>query len=151
TLYSLVLSDTECRELARNEPWRSLWFLNDSKAYHIFNDNGRELTIDQKNILIWSKMYDNIQESPDCPSDDVVDDDDMLDGWFILQKRKREKDRAEAELESSTKSQKIKNASEVFVMTSQKDADRVERMNDTTASMIKKQRLETIKKQGTVT
>ena len=45
--------------------------------------------IDQKNILILSRMYDNVQESLDCPADDIMQDDDMLDGWFIHQKNKK--------------------------------------------------------------
>ena len=48
-------------------------------------------------------MYDNIQESLDYPSEDVVEDDDMLDGWLIIQKQKRDKERAVSELENTTK------------------------------------------------
>ena len=39
-------------------------------------------------IVIWSKMYDNVQESIDAPIQSVMEDDDALDGWFIVQNRK---------------------------------------------------------------
>ena len=38
-----------------------------------------ELTYNQKNLMIWSQMYDNIQETLDCPSKEVIEDDDILD------------------------------------------------------------------------
>ena len=48
-------------------------------------------------------MYDNIQESMDCPTEDVINDDDMLDGWFIVQNRKREKDKKEKDVDLAEK------------------------------------------------
>ena len=117
----------------------------------LFFKSGRELSTDQKNIIVWSRMYDNVQESLDCPSDDVIKDDDMLDGWFIVQKRKREKERAEAEIDNSMSNEKIKNAGELFMMaSSQKDADRINSMNDVNSTMIKKQRMATVKAKGEV-
>ena len=147
--HSMLLSEKQVRELARNEPWKALWTLNDTKTVNLFMNQDRELSIDQKNILIWSRMYDNIQESMDCPSDDVIADDDMLDGWFIIQRRKQEKERAEKELDSSMKNSKITNADEVFVMAgSQKDVDRINTMNSTTGQMTKKERMAVIQQKG---
>ena len=39
----------------------------------------------------------------DCPTDDVIKDDDLLDGWFVIQAKKREKDRLEKEFEEKNK------------------------------------------------
>jgi hypothetical protein len=76
----------------------------------------------------------------DCPSKDVIEDDDMLDGWFILQNKKREKEKAEAEFDKNT-NEKIKNSSEVFVMANNKnDKERIESMNSYHAMMVKKER-----------
>ena len=44
-----------------------------------------------KNIVMWSQLYDNVQESMDAPTKDVIKDDDLLDGWLIVQGKKREK------------------------------------------------------------
>lgn len=147
--HELLLPENKIRDLARNEPWRSFWILNESNTFKLFFNNDRELSTDQKHILIWSQMYDNVQESMDCPSEDVINDDDMLDGWFILQKRKRDKDRAEAELGDSTNNEKIKNAGEIFMMAgSNKDAQRINNMNDIGGKIIKQQRFATIHQKG---
>jgi hypothetical protein len=147
--HSMLLSEKQVRELARSEPWKALWTLNETKTVNLFMNQDRELSIDQKNILIWSRMYDNIQESMDCPSDDVIVDDDMLDGWFIIQRKKQDKERAERELGSSTKNSKITDADEVFVMAgSQNDIDRINTMNSTTGQMTKKERMAVIHQKG---
>ena len=101
---------------------------------------------DQKNLLAWSTMYDNIYESPDAPSEDVINDDDLLDGWTILQKKKREREKAQAELEAKM-GDKAQGAGEIFLMAGSKnDAERIETMNDVNATMTKKERLHTIRK-----
>jgi len=147
-----ILTENQCRELARNEPWKSLWVIKNNTKIQLFeNPPNTELTFNQKNLLIWSQMYDNIQESLDCPANDVIDDDDMLDGWFIVQSKKRDKEKSEREFENSVKSEKIKNASEIFVMAnSKKDKDRIEGMNNVHGTNIKRQRSELIKQKSTV-
>jgi hypothetical protein len=146
------LHDSQIRELARNEPWKSLWVVKDNTKIKLFNNvESSELTYNQKNLIIWSQMYDNIQESLDCPNKDVIDDDDMLDGWFIIQSKKREQEKAEQDINESTKNGKIKNASEVFVVAnSKKDADRINSVNSIHSHMVKKQRDGTLKQKGTV-
>jgi hypothetical protein len=149
---SSVLPESKIRQLARTEPWRSLWVIHEKSGTQLFpNSQGLELTHNQKNIIIWAQTYDNIQESMDCPNKEVIEDDDMLDGWFILQSRKREKERNEKELEDTIQSDKIRNASEVFVVTSPKNKDKIENMNNPYSMMIKKQREELLKRKGTVT
>jgi hypothetical protein len=145
------LSDSTTRNLARNEPWKSLWAIRENSGIKLFqNKEDQELTYNQKNLIIWSQMYDNIQESIDCPPKDVIEDDDMLDGWFILQAKKREKEKAEAEFENTTNS-KIKNSSEIYVMANNKnDQERIDGMNSYHASVVKKQRGELIKSKGAV-
>jgi hypothetical protein len=149
---SNFLSENQLRELARNEPWKTLWITRENSGCKLFkNTDDSELTYNQKNLLIWSQMYDSIQESLDCPSKDVIEDDDMLDGWFILQNKKREKEKLEKELDDKIVNDKIKNSSEVFVMAKDKKArQNVENLNDPSAKMIKKQRENYIHKQGTV-
>lgn len=140
--------DKQLREIARSEPWKSIWLLRDSQTYSLFHKNDRELTIEQRNLLMWSRMYDNIQESMDCPSDDVIQDDDMLDGWFLIQKQKREKEKAEAEFESMANS-KISNSDEIFMMAgSREEADKIDSINSLSGKMVKKERSEVIKHKG---
>jgi hypothetical protein len=141
-----MLSEKQIRDVARNEPWRSVWMLRDSNTYKLFSNTDRELSVDQKNLLVWSRMYDNIQESMDCPTDDVIEDDDLLDGWFIVQRKKREKEQAEADFDNSTQNEKIKNSGEIFVVASNKqEADKVDMLNDIHGNIVKKQRMAKIK------
>ena len=48
------------------------------------------MTINQKTCYM-VKVYDNVHESMDAPTDRVIEDDDMLDGWFKVQSRKRKR------------------------------------------------------------
>lgn len=143
---SSILREKQIRELARTDPWRSYWALRDRG--NLFANQNTELTIDQKNILIWSQMYDNIQESMNCPSESVIEDDDMLDGWMVIQKRKSVSDKAQAELESGLNS-KVANSDEVYIMTDNaKDAQTINDMNSIGAQAVKKERMAVIKNKG---
>ena len=146
---NMILSEKDVRDLARNEPWRSLWLIKESYDLKLFANQDRELSIDQKNLLVWSRMYDNIQESMDCPTDDVIDDDDLLDGWFIIQRKKQEKERAESELENRVGNEKISNSQEIFIVAeTQKDAESINQVNTYGSQMIKKERMAVIQKKG---
>ena len=135
-----TLQEDQIRDLVRNEPWKSVWSIREKANLTLFNNEGRELNVNQKNLIIWSSVYDSIQESVDCPADDVIEDDDMLDGWFVYQSEKRKREKAEIEFEQNT-NEKIKNADEVFVVAgSQRDRERIEGMNPVHARMIKKER-----------
>lgn len=142
-----MLSDDAIRQIARQEPWRSSWLLRDAAGITLFgNKRDRQLSADQKNLLIWSRTYDNIHESPECPPEDIINDNDMLDGWFIDQKHKREAERAKAEAEAKVGDS---SANEVFVMVDNaEDAKRVDRMNDFGTNMIKKERFQVMKQKG---
>jgi len=147
---SQTCDDTQLRELARSEPWRSTWSLRESGGYSLFCHNDRELTIEQKNLLMWSRMYDNIQESTDCPSEDVIEDDDMLDGWFLIQQKKRDKEKAESDFDKMNNS-KLKNADDIFIMAgSQKDVEKIDSMNDTHGKMTKKERAASLRHKGSM-
>lgn len=147
--YKTLLLEKNVRELARNEPWRSLWVLRDSGAYSLFSNQDRQLSPDQKSLLIWSRMYDNVHESPDCPSEEVINDDDMLDGWFSIQTEKRQNAAMESELETKLSNSKIANSQEVFLIADNKqDAENINQMNTHQAKMIKKQRFNQLQKRG---
>ena len=142
---SNILEEHEIRELSRSDPWRSIWS-SSKKEGTLFGKKGITLTDEQKHLIMWSSMYDNIAESPDSPSEAVLEDDDMLDGWLLIQRREREKDKKEKSVESVIGNQKISGADEVFVAAkSQEDIDRINQLNDMRASIIREQRLGQIK------
>jgi hypothetical protein len=144
----LQLSETQLRELARNDPWRLCWYTKDHTPLFA-NEKYRTLSNDQKGILIWANMYDNIQESMDCPTEDVINDDDMLDGWFIVQRKKQQHAKAQSELESKTSNDKIARSDEILIMANSKqEAEKIHSMNSVGGEIIRKQRLNTVKARG---
>ena len=111
-----LASEPLVRSLSRCDIWKSIW-ANKGFGFSLFlNKPEHDLTINQRNLITWSRVYDNIQESLDCPSDKVIEDDDMLDGWFLIQQSKREKEKMEQEAEKlSGPTSKMADASHVFI------------------------------------
>jgi hypothetical protein len=143
---SLLDSDT-LRMLARSSPWSTMWNTLKTNG-HIFENIN--LTNEQQSLLSWSIMYDRISESPDCPPEEVLEDDDMLDGWLLIQKRKRDTDKKKHELESSL-SKKVGSADDIFLIAETAiDAEKIDLLNDERALQTKKQRFKEIKDQGIV-
>ena len=152
TLTNSYLSEKDVRELARTEPFRSVWLMKEDTGQKLFhNCPDRELTFDQRNISIWSRMYDNVQESSECPAEDVINDDDLLDGWFIIQRKKQEKERLVSEVDDMTSNDKIANSQEVFIFTdNRQEASKINEANTFHAQKIKQQRLKQIKEAGAI-
>lgn len=133
------------RELSRTEPWRSYWSI---KKTNVFDCPVFDLTDEQKSLILFSKMYDSAHEHPECPTEEVLSNDDLFDGWMIMENRKREKQKMTSELDKKIGG-KRSDSDEVFLVAkSKEDRDRIEALNDAGGSIIKAQRLATIKKQG---
>lgn len=147
TIYNVfqqnLLGDSEIRELARKEPWHSFWAVSEKGKFPLFKRyKDRELTHNQKNLLLWSQTYDNIQESIECPDRDIIDDDDLLDGWFILQARERQKEKKKKLLGTSINNSKIQNSSEVFMVgQSEEHIKAIQSMNSDYNQMVLAQRI----------
>lgn len=105
-------SDQQIRELARNDPWSSLWNASQKTSIKLFYND--ELTIHQKQLMVWSQTYDNVYESMECPPTFVIQDDDLLDGWFITQSRKRDEEKKKEDIEKRLG--KNADKQEVFLM-----------------------------------
>jgi len=136
---SFLLQEYEIRELARNEPWKSLWSILGKTAELFSNEKNTELNQNQKSLAIWSRIYDSVHESIDSPEDYVIEDDDILDGWFIFQSRKRKAEKKQNSISSRTS--KNSNAQELFLMAdSLEDAQDIYSANDTEAKNIISQR-----------
>jgi hypothetical protein len=108
-----TISIVDFKKLARSNLWRSYWNVRKNDAF------GNSLTDDQRTLVGISQMYDRIYEHPDCPSDEIIEDDDALDGWMIVQKRKIEKDKKQQQIDSLNP--KLKNAQEVFLFANNKE------------------------------
>ena len=140
--YSSLVGTEVVRMLARTHPWNGVWPVLKTNG-KIFDNTF--LTTEQQALISWSNMYDKIYESPDCPSDEVINDDDMLDGWLLIQKRKRESSRQKAEMETKLGG-KLGNADDVFLMAeTPEDAQKIDILNDPHMSKIKKERMNQVK------
>lgn len=136
--YSHVLSVSTIREIARSNLWRSIWQCGHDR---LFDKSSVLLTDEQRTLINYSIMYDNIASHPDSPEDYVIKDDDMTDGWILYQKDKAKKDQAESTLAS-----RHPNSSEIFMMVKdQNELDIVNSMNDIHSNTIAKSRIKQVK------
>ena len=121
------ISISEFRDMARSEPWRSSWSIGKERVFDIAI---KDLNEDQKTVISFSKMYDNAYEHMECPPDDVFEDDDMFDGWMIFQRRQRDKERKQQDLDRIA-GKNAGEAGEVFIVAeSEQDVDRIQSLND---------------------
>lgn len=77
-----ILPIDEIREVARYPEWRLTWVLQRENLHTIFNRNVGDLTINQKLLIYWSRIYDSAFESAEPPSVDIVNDDEKFDEWL---------------------------------------------------------------------
>ena len=136
----------EFREIAREDPWRTIWSIGNTSCIDLPTS---EWTDDQKVLVTFAKMYEGTYQSPECPPDEVFEDDDMFDGWLIVQKRKRETSQNTKHVDNmkgiSDKAQ------EVFVYApNREDADTIYDLNDVQGRMKIKQREQYIEQHGEV-
>ena len=109
------------------------------------------MTVEQKAMVVWSSIYDNIAESPECPHKTILDDDDMLDGWLILQRQNREKEQKKKRGNEYTGSQKIANAQEVYIPAqTEQDAKDISDLNEGYGERVRRNRLAQVEREGTV-
>lgn len=144
------LTDEAFRDLVRNEPWRSFWNCRKCEGT-LFGVPPADYSDEQRAAACWAALYDNVYEHPECPSDDVINDDDMFDGWLIYQRRQREDRLAKKKGEEFLTNEKIRSAGEVFIVAdTAEDARKIDALNDEYGAAIKKQRLAHIQEKGVV-
>lgn len=117
----------QLRAIARSELWKSYW---DAAKEQVFPLPAYNWTDEQRLLINLSKMYDSVKEHPECPEDDVINDDDALDGWMLFHRRKIEKERKKNKLMDAVGG-KYKNANEIFIVTnSVEEAKEIYSLND---------------------
>ena len=133
-----ALSDLEFRELSRSDLWRSIWNAG-RKEGSIFGIPAINLSQEQKSLSMWSSLYDSVYESPEAPAEEIVNDDDLLDGWLIHQRRNADLEKKKQKAEGILGKNADKD--DIFVMAhNREDALEVESLNDDVGIMIKKER-----------
>jgi hypothetical protein len=125
------------RKIARSELWRNYWIANKD---FLFGKPTIEWTDEQKNLVVITKMYDNAYEHPECPGNNILEDDDMFDGWMISIRRENEKDKTKRRTEKKF-GDKLNKAGEVFLMAeSKEEAQNIYSLNNTLSRNIIKER-----------
>jgi hypothetical protein len=133
-----ILQETY-RSIARSDTWRGIW--GAGKGTEIFGVPFSRITQDQARLCMYARMYDNVAESPEAPIEEIVEDDICLDGWFIDQKKKQDKQKKQNQVDGMLSNDKIKNSGEVFVMAQDnEDAGEIYDLNDGLARSTVKQR-----------
>jgi hypothetical protein len=112
-----TISVAQFKELARHQIWKSYWYCNKNNVFH---DSVINITDDQRTLINISRMYDSVYEHQECPSDKIIEDDDMLDGWMIVQRRKSEQAKNTKKVDDLNP--KLKNAQEVFLMANNEES-----------------------------
>lgn len=144
------ITEEQYRELARKEPWRPIWNLA-TIEHSLFGVPPTKYTDEQRVLCSWSSLYDSVFKHPKCPPDSVVEEDDALDGWLILQKQERDRANSTQAADELIGNEKIRNSSEVFMVArNREDAARVMGLNDDSSRSTLRQRLGHVSKHGVV-
>lgn len=121
------------RRIARGDLWRTYWSANKN---FLFEKASSEWTDEQRTLVVFSKMYDSAHESTEPPPDPVFDDDDMFDGWILLQNENANKEK-QKKTEDKALGSKMSKAQEVFFMAnSSNDASDIHDMNSSVTKAI---------------
>lgn len=140
-----VIREENMREMSHTSPWDNIWAAG-KKNGQIFPKCGVELTVEQQRLVLWSGLYDSIYESGEPPNKEVIEDDDMLDGWLSL-KKKNKLDNKEVGISNS----KIANAGEIFMPAQTlEEAREIDNMNDRMAKSVKRRTMVILDKQKEV-
>lgn len=145
----LMITTEQFKEIARDGLWRNYW--NTADKTNLFRAPSVDLTDEQRALINISKMYDNVYEHPECPNENVIADDDALEGWMILQKKKNEAAKKQNAFESSVGNQNMKKAGEVFMIAdSKEDIESIIDMNTADGKAILQEKFAYIDKVGSV-
>lgn len=137
------ISTEKFREIARSNIWRNYWLGNKN---NLFGISAKEYSEEQKFLCMFSRMYDNAYEHPECPDESIINDDDKFDGWLLLQQ-----DKNKDEKKKNKYSHIDPKYSEVFVFASSQDeANKIYDDNTLDAKRILKERAQLLKQKGTV-
>ena len=146
----------EIRELARSDPWRSYWEISKPRP---FTRHFSLWSEEQRTLVKYSKMYDNIFAHPECPSDDVIENNYMLDGWIIIQNREKDKDQKK-KIADDLVGGRVSQHTEQYISptvrgTGSSEIDmeyvkNIKELNDLNAKRIQQQREKVINKHGKV-
>lgn len=89
------LSTAEYRSLARSGEWRLIWTLSFKHLSSLFDRPIQDLSMRQKLLIYWSRVYDSVYDDHEKPDADVIEDDDRLDEWLANRSTKQDEENAD--------------------------------------------------------
>jgi len=82
---STGLSVTIIRALARTPEWRQRWKAAKESGTPLFEGFGSTWDQNKLNLISWSDFFDSVLAHPECPGDDLIQDDEALQNWVNQQ------------------------------------------------------------------
>ncbi len=119
------ISSSSIRELSHTFPWSSYYQTIKANPF-----TPSQLTGDLLSLLQFSRWYEWVRQHPDCPDSKIIDDDDMIDGWFLL--KEREKPVKDSNLVEAGD----RNVEKFYIAHTQEEADDIYRRNNRGAASI---------------
>lgn len=129
------ISVEDMKTLVKSSLWRSY------SACCDFNRDILNINDDYKYLINLHKMYDNARQHPEAPSEDIIEDDDALDGWFLFQNRKAEKEKKKQSALSKFDNKKFGQHNFIFAE-NQEEANTINELNDDEEKIFAKQLIE---------
>lgn len=126
-IHNNTLGNEDIKAVARHDLWKSYWTSNKD---NIFGGNIKTWTDEQRSLVNFSRTIDAIREHMEAPTEDIINDNDALDGWVLYQNDKSLKEKKQKLLTEKYGLDK-KDVGEVFVLTHHKDeANDIYNLND---------------------
>ena len=107
----------DIKKISRSELWKSYW---GSSKNNIFSGHVKDWTDEQRSLVNFTKTLDSIREHMEAPTEEIIEDNDALDGWILHQHEKIAKEKKQKHVSEKYGLDK-KNNNEVFLMSSNID------------------------------
>ncbi len=133
------------RELARSQQWRPYWEIT-KNTNDLFENAVVSWSLNQRELAYWSTIYDSVYGAYERPSSEIIEDDDLLDSWFICQSEKIDNKSQKSGAPQPNKPGR----NESFIMSDAEGAKRVYSMNDPGSRAQIKARQKVLKEHGAV-
>lgn len=141
TITENMLDMSILKKIARSDYWRNYYSINKN---HLLSYSTIDFSDEQKALLSLSNMYDKIYEHPECPENDILEDDDALDGWMLHQQKENKRLKKEKGV-NTLLGNKNQQANEVFLMASNKDQSQdIIGLNTKDSEMIRKNKVQEV-------
>lgn len=146
-IHDNLLDMNTIKKIARHEIWRSFWNISKDK---IFEGHIKDWTDEQRSLVNFSKVLDNVREHMEAPTEEIIEDDDALDGWILFQQDKSNKEKQHKQI-SDKYNLHDKKGNEVFILTNnEEERQSIYNLNDRQANKDIKEMINIAKEKGHV-